>query len=203
MPGMSQTLDLGSLSPQLQRERNSESTEDQCAQPQDTGCNPRPLHLASDPTFLSHFAASAAQPLSPPGVKTLGEGAGGQLIWGPGRLPRREDKELGSQAPWTGPPLLPQACLGAGPSLGERSSVHWLHRCCFCLGLKIASSLPLFSSGWERGDTGGQHSSAAERAQTRGHRGPPGGTETPGREGGPPGGTGDPLGETGDSGPAS
>lgn len=92
MPGVSQTPDLGSLSPQLQREKNSESTEDQCAWLQDTGCKPRPLHLASDPTFLSHFVASAAQPLSPPpGIKTLREEAGGQLIWGRGRLPGRED----------------------------------------------------------------------------------------------------------------
>lgn len=80
------------------------------------------------------------------------------------------DQELGSQAPWTRPPLLPQARLGAGPSSGEPSSVQWLHSCCFCLGLKIASSLPLSSSGWAKaergthwagGETGGQHSSAA------------------------------------------
>lgn len=55
----------------------SECGKEQHAQPQDTGCRPWPL------PSLSHFAASAAQPLSPLGIKTLGEeGAREQFMVG-------------------------------------------------------------------------------------------------------------------------
>lgn len=53
-----------------------------------------------------------------------------------------EEKELGSQlSPSSASPT------EAGPSWGEMSSERWLHSCCFCLGLKIAFSLPMSSSG--------------------------------------------------------
>lgn len=75
---------------------------------------------------------------------------GGQLM---GCLPRRGDKELGSQDPPptpTGLPPLPQAGPWAGPTFGEPGFVQWLYSSCFCLRLKIASSLPMSSSGQAR-----------------------------------------------------
>lgn len=82
--------------------------------------------------------------------------------------------------------------------------MQWLHSCCFCLGLKIASSLPLCSSGWakaERGTHGqegkqvGNTQVLPEWAQPRGHRGPPRGDRNPPEEmGDPPGGNGRPPG---------
>lgn len=78
-------------------------------------------------------------------------------------LPRREGTELGSQAPCT---HLPQACLGNGPSTGEPSSAPWLHSCCFCLGLKIASCLAVSSSAWARAVKGTYRKEGAEVSNT-------------------------------------